>query len=40
MIDGHGGITLPAFTDFVRQLYDDVKLPEAYGGLGAASRAQ
>jgi hypothetical protein len=31
LIDGHGGITLPAFTDFVRQLYDDVVLPEAYG---------
>lgn len=36
MIDGHGGITLPAFIDFVRQLYDDVKLPQAYGGLDAA----
>lgn len=31
LIDGHGGITLPAFTDFVRQLYGDVVLPEAYG---------
>jgi hypothetical protein len=31
LIDGHGGITLPVFTDFIRQLYDDVVLPEAYG---------
>jgi hypothetical protein len=31
LVDGHGGITLPGFTDFVRQLYDDVGLPAAYG---------
>lgn len=31
LVDGHSGITLPGFTDFVRQLYDDVGLPAAYG---------